>query len=157
MMAVASGCATYNTSGPVTSVASGNGQAVASQTPTAQTAAKKLTALAVTVDKDCTVGQPFLASLLTLQTDPAAIDLVKKAQDKAGEVCTVVAAIAHPVSGATVPTLDLATVKAFADSQVPVLLDLVKKSGMDDKAKTAAGLAITGMQAALLIAVVNAQ
>jgi hypothetical protein len=48
-------------------------------------------------------------------------------------------------------------VKAFADSQVPVLLDLVKKSGMDDKAKTAAGLAITGMQAALLIAVVNAQ
>jgi hypothetical protein len=161
-VAMMAGCATVNTSGPATAIATGSGaQATATapastQTP-AQAAAQKLAALAVTVDKNCTVGQPFLASMIVIETDPAAIAFLKDAQDRAGKVCTVAAAIAHPVSGAPLPTLDLATVKAFADSQLPGLLTLVKTSSLTEPQKTAANLAITGMQAALLLAVVNTQ
>lgn len=122
------------------------------------TPAQKLHAAAVTIDKNCQVGQPFLKSLLAMQTDPGAVKLVTKISDDAGKICTVAATIAAPPSGtATLPTLDLAAVKTFADSQVPSLVALVTNSSLPDDQKTAAKLAITGAQLALSLAVVNAQ
>lgn len=160
--AMMAACATVTTGGPTTAVATGSGAqanatAPADSKPAALTPAQKLAALAVTVDKDCTVGQPFINSMLILETDPNALKFLTGVQTQVGKICPVAAAIAHPVNGSPVPTLDLATVKGFADSQIPDLLRYVKGSRLSDDAKTAANLAITGLQAGLLLAVVNAQ
>jgi hypothetical protein len=154
--AMTSACSTnlFNTG---TAQAQASGAAPASA-PAAVSAADKVKAVAVTVDKNCQVGVPFLQSLLIMQTEQQAIDVVKKAQDTAGKVCGVAAIIAHPVAGVPLPTLDLVTVKAFADAELPKLLTLVKGTDKLTKdQKTAAELVITGAQAALLVAVVNAQ
>jgi hypothetical protein len=123
----------------------------------AATPTQKLQAAAVSIDKNCQVGVPFLKSLQAVQTDPGAINVMAKINDDAGKVCAVAALVAHPVAGLPVPTLDLASVKAFADSQIPTVLDYVVKSSLTPGQKTAAELAITGAQAALNLAVVNAQ
>jgi hypothetical protein len=123
---------------------------------TAQAKAEKLAQVAATVDKNCQIGLPFLNTMSILQTDPANIVLMAKITDGARPICSVAASIAHPTDGA-VPTLDLASIQTFANAQLPVLAELVKASSLDPTYKQAAGLAITGAQAALLIAVVNAQ
>jgi hypothetical protein len=121
----------------------------------ALTPAQKVQAAAVTIDDNCTVGAPLVATLRALQTDQGAIDLLGTFQDKAGQVCKVAAAVAHPVAGASLPTLDLAGAKSFLDAQTPALIGLVKSSKLDDKAKSATILAITGAQLALTMAALN--
>jgi hypothetical protein len=123
---------------------------------TAQAKAEKLAQVALTVDKNCQIGLPFLTTMSALQTDPANVALLAKVTDGARPICAVAASVAHPKDGAA-PTLDLAAIQTFANAQLPVLAELVKTSSLDERQKQAAGLAITGAQAALLIAVVNAQ
>ncbi|KVN83484.1 hypothetical protein WJ68_16365 [Burkholderia ubonensis] len=122
-----------------------------------QSDALKLQALAVSISKYCSVGQPFLTSVQSAITDQGALDVLAQVQAEAGKVCTVSAAVAtHPLGG-TPPTLDLAAVESFANTQVPKLLTLVKNSNLTDSQKTAATLAISGAQAALLLAAVDAR
>ncbi len=162
---VATGAAPPSNTSPELLVASAPGDAnapiaasaAASAANPLQVQALKVKALAVTVNKYCSVGQPFFASIQSAITDQGALDVLAKVQAEAGKVCTVSASIANPVLGIAPPTLDLATVQSFANAQVPKLLTLVKNSDLNDTQKTAATLAISGAQAALLIAVVNAQ
>lgn len=121
----------------------------------ATTPAQKVQAVAFTIDANCKVGAPFVATLLAVQTDQGAIGLLTKFRDDAGKVCTVASAIAHPVAGATLPTLDLAGAKTFLDAQTPALIALVKSSKLDDGTKNGAILAITGAQLALTMATLS--
>jgi hypothetical protein len=144
-------------SGCATSAAPASGVVVAAPASAVlATPAAKATALAATIDRNCQVGLPFLASLKAVQTDPAALALLDKVSGDADKVCAVAALVANPPLGTT-PALDLAAVKTFASAQIPSLLTLVRTSKLDDNAKTAAVLAITGAQLALLNGVVGAQ
>lgn len=120
--------------------------------------AQKVKALAVTVNKYCQVGTPFVKTMLLLQTDQKAVDALTKISGDAGPLCTVAAAIARPVAGSPLPSLDLAAIRTFANDRLPDLLTLVKNSGkLNSDQKAGAELVITGAQAALLIAAINAQ
>lgn len=124
----------------------------------AQQAAQKVHALAVTVDKYCQVGQPFVQTMMAQQTDPKAIVTLGGVQHEAGKVCSAASSIAHPAAGAPPMALDVKTVSAFANTQVPRLLTLVKNTDkLDDKARTVAEITISAVQTALLLAAVNAQ
>lgn len=125
---------------------------------TAKTAAQKLQTLADTVNKNCQIGQPFIKSMLAVQTDPGAVQIMTTIDGKATQICGIAATIANPPFGTTVtPTLDIAAIKDFANTEVPKLLTLVVNSNLSQAQKTAAELAITGAQLALNQAAVNAQ
>jgi hypothetical protein len=146
--------------GACTTVAPGTPTSTTAATLTpAQVAAQKLLALATTVNKECKVATPFLASLVTIQTDANAVALATTVNTKAGQVCAVASAyVAAPSLGVAAPAFSLASVQDIVDNQVPPLLTLVKASTkLSADQKTAAELAITGAQLILAQAVANAQ
>lgn len=160
-VALASGCSTYASAGggaTAAVAASGASAAVAASDTTAvQTQAQKLSALAKKIDTDCQVGQPFVKSLLAMQTDQGAISVLATVQKDSDSLCDVASRIVNAADSANAPTLDLASVKSFLDSQVPSLISLITASNLNSTQKTAANLAITGIQTGLTLALANAQ
>jgi hypothetical protein len=123
------------------------------------TQAQKLTSLAMSVNKQCTVALPFLATMKQVQTDPGALKIATDLDDAAVKLCGVTAAyVAAPIVGTTAPAFSLADVQTFVNSNVPQLITLVQSSTkLTSSQKTAAELGITGAQTVLAIAVANAQ
>ncbi|MDB6082229.1 MAG: hypothetical protein JWN43_110 [Gammaproteobacteria bacterium] len=123
------------------------------------TTQQKLTNLAMSVNKQCTVALPFLATMKQVQTDPNALKITTDLDDTAVKLCGVTAAyVAAPIVGVTAPAFSLADVQTFVNSNVPQLIALVQSSTKLTAAqKTAAELGITGAQTILAIAVANAQ
>lgn len=123
------------------------------------TTQQKLTSLAMSVNKQCTVALPFLATMKQVQTDPGALKIATDLDGAAIKLCGVASAyVAAPIVGTTAPSFSLADVQTFVNSNVPQLITLVQSSTKLTAAqKTAAELGITGAQTILAIAVANAQ
>ena len=120
------------------------------------TAQQKLLALAITVDKQCTVGLPFLASVVTMQTDASAISMATTIDNAAIKLCGY--ATAYVAAPTTSTTFTLSSVQTFVNAQVPTILTLVKNSTkLTSVEKTAAEIGMTGAQLILAQAVANAQ
>jgi len=123
------------------------------------TTQQKLTSLAMSVNKQCTVALPFLATMKQVQTDPNALKIATDLDNAAVKVCGLASGyVAAPIVGTTAPAFSLADVQTFVNSNVPQLITLVQSSTKLTAAqKTAAELGITGAQTILAIAVANAQ
>lgn len=120
------------------------------------TAQQKLLALATTVDKQCTVALPFLASVVAMQTDSNAISTATDIDNAAIKVCGY--ATAYVAAPTVSSTFTLASVQTFVNAQVPPILTLVKNSTkLTSVEKTAAEIGVTGAQLIIAQAVANAQ
>lgn len=120
------------------------------------TAQQKLLVLATTVDKQCTVALPFLASVVTMQTDANSISAATTIDNAAISVCGYATAYVADPSSST--TFTLASVQTFVNAQVPTVLTLVKNSTkLTSVEKTTAEIGVTGAQLILAQAVANAQ
>jgi hypothetical protein len=157
-LALLGACTTVAPGTPTSTTASAASTPAVALTP-AQVAAQKLSALAMKVNQQCTVAKPFLASMVSIQTDPNALAIATQLNTSAGQICTLASGyLAAGALGVAVPAFTLAGVQGFVDNNVPQLLTLVKASSkLSADQKTAAELAITGAQTILSIAVANAQ
>jgi hypothetical protein len=123
------------------------------------TQAQKLMNLATSVNKQCTVALPFLATMKQVQTDPNALKIATDMDDAAVKVCGLASGyVTASIVGSAAPAFSLTDVQTFVNSNVPQLISLVQRtSKLTASQKTAAELGITGAQTILAIAVANAQ
>jgi hypothetical protein len=101
--------------------------------------------------KQCIVVQPFLSSMLAMQSQLSP-DAIAKLTDVSGKVSTACAFASS--SGAS---FSLADVQTFANDAIPALIKVIDASAMDQSQKTAAEIAVTAAQVALATAIANAQ
>lgn len=123
------------------------------------TQAQKLMNLATSVNKQCTVALPFLATMKQVQTDPNALTIATDLDTAAVKVCGLASGyVSASILGTAAPAFSLTDVQTFVNSNVPQLITLVQSTPKLTAAqKTAAELGITGAQTILAIAVANAQ
>jgi len=146
--------------GACTTVAPGTPTSTTAATPTVvPTAQQKLLYLATAVNKQCTVALPFLASMVTIQTDPAALKIATDANTYAIQICGAASGVVKAPAGMALPTsFTLADVQTFVNTNIPQVLTLIKNaSKLTPADKTGMELAVTGAQTVLAIAVANAQ
>jgi uncharacterized protein YceK len=146
LVALVSGCASTGTATTTTAAA-----------PLTQ--AQKLMNLATSVNKQCTVALPFLATMKQVQTDPNALKIATDLDTAAVKVCGLASGyVSASILGTAAPAFSLTDVQTFVNSNVPQLITLVQSTPKLTAAqKTAAELGITGAQTILAIAVANAQ
>jgi hypothetical protein len=137
--------------------ATGTATTTAAAAPLTQ--AQKLMNLATSVNKQCTVALPFLATMKQVQTDPGALKIATDLDTAAVKVCGLASGyVSASILGAAAPAFSLTDVQTFVNSNVPQLITLVQSTPKLTAAqKTAAELGITGAQTILAIAVANAQ
>jgi hypothetical protein len=123
------------------------------------TAQQKLMNLATSVNKQCTVALPFLASMKQVQTDPNALTIATDLDNAGIKVCGLASGyVSASILGTAAPAFSLTDVQTFVNDNVPQLITLVQSTPKLTAAqKTAAELGITGAQTILAIAVANAQ
>jgi hypothetical protein len=123
------------------------------------TQSQKLMNLAASVNKQCTVALPFLATMVQVQTDPNALTIATDLDTAAVKVCGLASGyVSASILGTAAPAFSLTDVQTFVNSNVPQLITLVQSTPKLTAAqKTAAELGITGAQTILAIAVANAQ
>jgi hypothetical protein len=123
------------------------------------TQAQKLMNLATSVNKQCTVALPFLATMKQVQTDPNALKIATDMDTAAVKVCGLASVyVSASILGSAAPAFSLTDVQTFVNSNVPQLISLVQSTPkLTASQKTAAELGITGAQTILAIAVANAQ
>jgi hypothetical protein len=128
----------------------------ACSTTATQTPAQALTNLQLQVTKQCTVVQPFLLSMLAMQSQlsPDAVTYLQEASTDLAKGCLI--ATASPASGVAV-TFSLADIGTLVNTGFPSLIKVVDASTLDKDKKAAAEIAITAAQLAISTALAEAQ
>lgn len=121
-----------------------------------QTQAQAITNLQLQVTKQCTVVQPFLVSMLAMQSQlsPDAVTYLSEASADVAKGCLI--ATASPASGVAV-TFSLSDVGTMVNTGFPSLIKVVDASTLDKDKKAAAEIAITAAQLAVSTALAEAQ
>lgn len=107
------------------------------------------------VVRQCTVVQPFMSSMLAMQSQLSA-DAIAKLTDASAQVSKVCAFASTSPPNATA-TFSLDDVQALVNQAIPQLIKIVDTSPLDQSQKTAAEIAITAAQVALATTIAGAQ
>jgi hypothetical protein len=107
------------------------------------------------VVKQCAVVQPFMSSMLAMQSQLSADAIAQLSQASAG-ASKVCAFASNAASGVSV-SFSLADVQALANQSIPALIRIIDLSPLDQAQKTAAEIAITAAQVAISTAIAEAQ
>jgi hypothetical protein len=127
----------------------------ACSTVTTVPAADALANLQKQVVKQCAVVQPFMSSMLAMQSQLSA-DAIAQLSSASAATSKVCAFASNAASGAPV-TFSIADVQALANQAIPSLIRIIDLSPLDQAQKTAAEIAITAAQVAISTAIASAQ
>lgn len=114
-----------------------------------------LASLQKQVVKQCAVVQPFMSSMLAMQSQLSA-DAIAQLTQASADVSKVCAFASTAASDAAV-TFSIADVQALATQAIPSLIRIIDLSPLDQAQKTAAEIAITAAQVAIATAIASAQ
>ena len=107
------------------------------------------------VTKQCLVVQPFMSSMLAMQSQLSA-DAIAQLSQASADVSKVCAFADSAASGVAV-SFSLTDVQALANQSIPALIRIVDASPLEQAQKTAAEIAITAAQVAISTAIAEAQ
>jgi hypothetical protein len=127
----------------------------ACSTVTTVPASDALANLQKQVVKQCAVVQPFMSSMLAMQSQLSA-DAIAQLSQASAATSKVCAFASNTADGAPV-TFSVADVQALATQAIPSLIRIIDLSPLDQAQKTAAEIAITAAQVAISTAIASAQ